>query len=196
MTQGDTEALLAPHLTAIRSAIEGGWKAWHEWQKTKPDPIVLSGRTRASTVYDLVAARLDTYFASVGITTVWKTQFLHVVFPGEKPVILRFKKFLDRRLRTSGIPTEQRLAVDAQQHTFDGMEATWIVAGYIPDSTGLELEKIAISCSYYGDLQWSIDLDEDAESGAIAEPIHPVAPAPPAVRSTRPAAKKKSIEEQ
>lgn len=192
MTRSVAEDLLRPHLDAIRSAINDGWADWLHVQSSKRTPARIRSGTRANLVYDFVTERLEGYFDSQGIVTTRKHQYLQVIFPGEK-LVLRFKKFRDRQLRTSGIPTMHRLAVQAQQEPFEGMEVTYVVAGYLPDATGLELERLALVCSYYNEVLWSIDLE--SETSAVI-PVHTSEPEAPVVRSVRPAAKMANEEEK
>lgn len=195
MSQEAAEQLLAPHLDAIRDAVQGGWGDWLEWQQQKVSTARIRTTTRANAVYDFVTERMEAYFDGVeGVTTNRRNQYLQVVFPGDQIVVLRFKKFRNRQLRTSGIPTEHRLAVEAQAATFEGLEATYITAGYLPDAAGTALERVAITCTYYDQLLWAFDLEP--EELVVPEPMREVEPEAPAVRSTRPAAKKKTSEEQ
>jgi hypothetical protein len=169
MDRQTASELLTPHLDAIRDAIAGGWSDWHQWLQRNPTPTAPSSRTRANVVYDFVTARLEQYFAEVdGVQTNRRSQYLQVAFAGHR-LVLRFKKFRDRKLRTSGIPTEQRRAVEAQEATFDGMAVTYVVAGYLPDEAGVELDLMALACSFYTETLWSIDLEP--ATLPLAEPI-------------------------
>lgn len=191
LTQDAGERLLAPHAPAMHKAITDAWAQWHIDLANNPNMAVLSPRSRASIVYDYMAANAEKYFDEIGVTTSRKAGFLEVTFSDDNAV-LRFKKYKDASLRTSGTPTAQKLEIDMQQVTFDGMTMTYLVAGYLPDDLGLELDTVALTCSYGGRAQWQFDLDMSVV--ADVTPYGQEEPQRPAVRSTRPAAKEESTE--
>lgn len=194
VTRETAHALLEPHLEAIRSMINQGWSDWHAMQAASPRPVSYRTTSRANIVYDNVTNALEAYFTEQGATTSRQRQYLEIVFPDER-LVLRFKKFRDGKLRTSGIATQHRRLVDQQQAAFEGMEVTHAVIGYLPDPVGIELDEVAIVC-WFGDEQlWQIDLPDSA--GSVPIPVRTVetdTDAPP-VRSTRPAAKEATNEE-
>jgi hypothetical protein len=172
--------------------INEGWSDWQAMQAASPKPVLFRKTTRASAVYDFVTNSLENYFTERGATTSRNGQYLKIVFPDQR-LVLRFKKFRDRKLRTSGIETAHRRLVDQQQAAFDGMEVTYAVIGYLPDAVGVELEDAAIVC-WLGDEQlWHIDLP--ASAGAVPQHLRTVELDAPPVRSTRPAAKEATDEE-
>ena len=183
LSREDTERVLAPHLPALRGFIEEGWSEWHEGIAAYPNFAVGTPRTRASFVYDLITPKLEDYFAGVpGVTTTRRRQFLEVMFTDDR-IALRVKKFKGKNLKTSGIPTEQRLEIQAQQVTFDGMSVTHLVAGYLPDKFGDQLEVLAVACSYGERLLWRLDLGCDPVPGSV--PVQEVEPSGPPVRSSK-----------
>lgn len=191
LTQGAGERFLAPHAAGMHKAITDAWAQWHADLANNPGMAVLSSRSRANIVYDYMAANAEKYFDDIGVTTSRKAGFLEVTFSDENAV-LRFKKYKDATLRTSGIPTAQKLEIDMQQVTFDGMSLTYLVAGYLPDDLGIGLDTVALTCSYAGKAQWQFDLDMAVV--ADVTPFEQEEPRRPAVRSTRPAAEEESVE--
>lgn len=191
LTQVVGERLLAPHTAGLHKAITDAWAQWHANLADSPSMAVLSSRSRANIVYDYMAANAEKYFDEICVTTSRKAGFLEVTFSDENAV-LRFKKYRDSSLRTSGIPTSQKLEIDMQQVTFDGMSVTYLVAGYLPDDLGIGLDTVALTCSYGGKALWQFDLDMAVV--ADVTPFEQEEPRRPAVRSTRPAAKEESAE--
>ena len=191
LTQDAGERLLAPHAAGMHKAITDAWAQWHANLANNPSMAVLSPRSRANIVYDYMAANAEKYFDEIGVTTSHKAGFLEVTFSDENAV-LRFKKYKDSSLRTSGIPTAQKLEIDMQQLTFDGMSVTYLVAGYLPDDLGIGLDTVALTCSYGGKAQWQLNLDMAVV--ADVTPFEQEEPQRPAVRSTRRAVKEESAE--
>lgn len=181
--QPEAERILSPHLEAIQGAIEGGWADWMEAVAAAPKLATARTTTRANAVYDRITERAEEYSESAGVPTTRKRQMLTVSL-GEGLLILRFKKFRGRSLRTSGVPTQQRLEMEAQQVTLDGVHATYVVAGYLPDELGLGLDVLAVVCSYNGVIVWRIALGTDGGDGSV-RPIYAVPPQGPVVRSAR-----------
>lgn len=193
LSRTEAEPLLAPHVEALAACLIGAWADWQEAIVLNPKMATVRNSTRADFVYDRMVERAETYFDSVGIFTSKKRQFLTVSLDDGK-VVLRFKKFRNRSLRTSGIPTSQRLEIEAQQVVFEGMAVTHLTVGYLPDELGINLDITAIVCSYNGRPRWSIDLDQ--ASGGLVVPLESTKPVGPTVRSTRPAAREDKSEGQ
>lgn len=191
MTQDEAEAFLRPHLPAIRGFIQDGWQTWIELVTKNPELVGSAKRTRANIVYDQIAQKAEAYFDSEGVPTSTDKQFL-IVSLAEGRLELRFKKFKDSQMHTSGIPTAQMLEIEAQQVVIDGMAVTYLIAGYLPDSLGVGLDNISIVCSYNQDVIWQIDL-LDGGAGAVI-PVVTNDPQGPTVRSTRPAASEEQAE--
>jgi hypothetical protein len=191
LTQEAGERLLAPHANAMHEAIVDAWAQWHEDLANNPKMALLSNRSRANIVYDYMASNAEKYFDEIGVATSRKAGFLEVIFSDDNAV-LRFKKYKDSSLRTSGVPTAQKLEIDRQQVTFDGMNMTYLVAGYLPDDLGLGLDAVALTCNYDGKAQWQFDLDTSITADVI--PVDQIEPQSPWVRSTRPVAQEESAE--
>jgi hypothetical protein len=191
MTKDEAHAVLAPHLPSLRVFVEQGWGEWHQLIATSPFMVESRLVSRANVVYDRISKAAEKYFDELDIPTSWKNQCLTVSLDDGR-IILRFKKFQNRKLRTSGIPTQQRLEFEMQQVVLDGTASTYVVVGYLPDELGMGLDVIALACSYNGTLLWQIDLDQD-EIGDVV-PVRTDAPAGPPVRSSRPAASKEREE--
>ncbi|MET8345632.1 MULTISPECIES: hypothetical protein [Streptomyces] len=170
----EAELILSPHLQKIGGCIELGWRRWLDLLKQDSElGIVISARSRANLVYDFIRYEaVNAFDGSASVTVGDSRGFLLLTF--EERIVLRFKKFRDRKLRTSGVPTQQRREFANQ--VLPGMEAlTHLVAGYLPDKEGLGLERMAIACSLNDDRLWVLELDLGlGETGATA----PVAPMP------------------
>mgnify|MGYP000208557684 CR=1 FL=1 len=182
LSRQDAEAILAPHLAALRGFLEQGWADWHESVLAAPKLAISRATSRANVVYDRITFHAESYFDAQGIPTVRKRQVLTVSLDDGR-VILRFKKFRSRGLGTSGIPTQQRLEFELQQVVLDGTAATYIVAGYLPDELGIGLDVLAIACTYDGRVIWQIDLTEEVTASVV--PVRVDSPQGPPVRSTR-----------
>jgi len=184
ISQRDAEAILAPHLDALRGFLEGGWADWHEMVARSPELATSRATTRANIVYDRITARAEEYFDAQGIPADRRGQMLAVSFDDGR-LIMRFKKFRSRKLSTSGIPTQQRLEFEFQQVVLDGTASTYVVAGYLPDELGLDLDLLAIACTFDGRVLWQIDLAGQGLAPVLPVPVD--SPQGPPVRSTRPA---------
>ena len=188
---------LGPHLQAMRDCVEKGWRQWRQNVAESPSLAKSRTSTRANVVYDHISGLLEEYFDSVGVPTTRKGGYLTAVL-ADGQIAVRSKKFNHpRRLTTSGVPTAQRRAIVNQQVTLDGAAVTFVNVGYYPDDLGLDLDVVAISCTYGNSLLWSIDLlAEEAITAAIpishADGLLDV----PVVRSTRAGATKEKSEAQ
>lgn len=189
LSQRSAETILAPHREALRGFLEQGWADWHESVSSAPILATSRPTTRANMVYDRITHHAEAYFDAQGIPAVRKAQMLTVSFDDGR-LILRFKKFRNRKLGTSGVPTQQRLEFERQQVVLDGTAATYVVAGYLPDELGIGLDALAIACTYHGRVIWQIDLNEEGAASVV--PVRVDAPQGPPVRSARPAAREEA----
>lgn len=158
LTQAEAEVLLENHSPALTKVIADGWKRWR--QLVKDDAAlgaILSNRSRASIVYDCIRHEaLRTFDDTESVVVSEDRGFLLLTF--EERIILRFKKFRDEKLHTSGTSTRQ--AYEYAHQTLPGMESlTHLVAGYLPDEVGIELKTAAITCPLGNGLEWIIELD-------------------------------------
>lgn len=186
LSRQDAEAILSPHMSALRGFLEQGWSDWHESVLAAPKLATSRATSRANVVYDRITLHAEAYFEAEGIPCVRKGQMLVVSFEDGR-LILRFKKFRSRKLGTAGIPTEQRLEFELQQVVLDGTAATYVVAGYLPDELGIGLDVLAIACTYNGRVVWQIDLSDQNTASVV--PVRVDSARGPSVRSTRPAAR-------
>ncbi|MGN6219526.1 MAG: hypothetical protein ACTHNQ_08480 [Microbacterium sp.] len=186
MTEDEARPHLEPHLEAMRKCVEEGWEEWHNTLRLNPAMAVASTTTRANAVYDFIAHRLENYFDSVGVHTSKSRRFLSASIDDGR-IEVRVKKFNHpRRLSTSGIPTQQRRAIQYQSITLDGMAVTYVTVGYYPDEIGQGLDVVAVACHYGRTLLWSIDLREDGTVASTPADIRPLDDLDgPSVRSTR-----------
>ena len=109
--------------------------------------------------------------------------FITVTF--ENRLVLRFKKFTGRRLRTGGVRTKQRRLFEYQQLVLDGMRVTTVVAGYLLNDVQQELQEIALVCPRGSSNEWVITLDAPVDpTGNVTALITPTGSLPTvAVRS-------------
>lgn len=182
LTREDADAILRPHMAALRECVESGWADWH--QAVRDTPFLATSRTtsRANVVYDRISQRAEAYFDAQGIPTSRKRGFLTVSLDGGR-LVLRFKKFRNKKLRTAGISTQQRLAIEYQQPALSGLEVTHATVGYLPDDIGVDLDVMAVACTYGERVVWQIDLF--GEEFAAPVPVRVDEPHGPTVRSTR-----------
>lgn len=171
------QAILAPHISDIVAVLRAGWEDWKDAGRQVPHLVSgKSPRTRASWVHDAMTLEAMRRFADTeGVHVSKKRGFLTLTFE-EGLLVLRFKKFSGRQLRTHGIPTEQRLTFQMQQLQLDGMQVTSVVAGYLLDSIELEMARLAVVCPFGKNNLWIIDLEIP---GAGVAPVVPVAPKDP-----------------
>ena len=173
----EAKAILSPHLEKIGSSINLGWRQWLALLKQDSElGVMISNRTRANLVYDFIRYQAVKAFDGCSDIQISDNRgFLLVTFNNK--IILRFKKFRDRKLRTSGIPTQQRREYASQ--VLPGMEAlTHLVAGYLVDEAGLGLDRAAITCSLDEDQLWVLELDLGLGDVGVPTPVAPLPPGP------------------
>lgn len=171
ITAPEARQLLSPHLKKISACIEEGWKRWRALVDGDAElGLILSNRSRASIVHDCIRHEAKMAFYKDDDVHVSEKRGVTLLTFSDK-IVLRFKKFRDERMRTSGIPTQQSQDYAAQ--TLPGMEElTHLVAGYLPDDTGIGLHLAAITCSLDNDQLWVLDLDLGFEAvPAIPVPL-------------------------
>ncbi|MFC9652338.1 hypothetical protein [Streptomyces sp. NPDC056937] len=173
----EAELVLSPHLQKIGGCIELGWRRWLGLLKQDSElGIVISARSRANLVYDFIRYEaVNAFDGSESVKVGDSRGFLLLTF--EERIVLRFKKFRDRKLRTSGVPTQQRREFANQ--VLPDMEAlTHLVAGYLPDKEGLGLERMAIACSLNDDRLWVLELDLGLGETGVTAPVAPMPTTP------------------
>lgn len=191
MSQDEAEEILRPHLGPLRDIVTNGWADWHASVKASPGLATVRNSSRASVVYDKITERAEAYFDEIGVPTNKKRQFLEIVL-ADGQLVLRFKKFRNRALGTSGIPTQQRRELMYQQVVLDGMAVTHAVVGYLPDELGVGLDVVAVACSYGNRRVWHFDLAADEVVSVV--PVREELFERPTVRSTRPVANEEQVE--
>jgi len=191
MSQTEAQALLAPYLPKIRTALEEGWREWRRHLDGNSRATAHRPSTRANMVYDWTVAAAEREFdGDPAVKMSKKSGFLTLTI-GSGPIIrVRFKKYSSKSLRTSGIPTQQRIAFENQWLEIDGLRVTDVVAGYLLDRAAVEQDRLAVTCPLGGGPLWAIDLD-----GEVAE-VQPIQQLPlddgPVVRSASKKQTKKS----
>jgi hypothetical protein len=175
------ETILSPYLELIGGCL---WRAWDTWKQTQL-PVSVAARSRANLVYDYAADEARRTLSAIEGLQVTEVRGFVLVYVEDK-LLLRFKKFRNNSLTTSGIRTHQQLAFAYQQLTIPGMpEATHLVAGYQLDVFQEEIARVAIACSVGKHLVWSLDIPRP-DTGVVAtfEP-RPSEPRETTVRSAR-----------
>ncbi|WP_411091309.1 hypothetical protein [Streptomyces sp. 049-1] len=187
ITEAEARTLLHPHLPALRACFEGAWKDWQE-----VEPAVVSkapqyrATSRANVVYDFLVSRIQREFEDTpGVTFNSHPGFLAVTFDGR--LVVRFKKFRSKSLTVSQIMTLQQRRLASQELDL-GLNATTVIAGYLLDSLGTELKKLAVVCPLNGENVWEIDLHGEAGSmaGVVTLPTGDSGAPKPGVRSRKP----------
>ncbi|MFF8792785.1 hypothetical protein [Streptomyces globisporus] len=170
ITAPEANQVLSPHLEAISACIDQAWKRWRALVDEDPQlGLILSNRSRASIVHDCIRHEAKTSFLGKEDVHVSEKRGVTLLAFSDK-IVLRFKKFRDDKMRTSGIPTQQSKDFSAQ--VLPGMEElTHLVAGYLPDDTGIGLHLAAITCSLDEDQLWVLDLDLGFDQAVPAIPI-------------------------
>lgn len=166
----EANQLLSPHLRDISDCIDRGWKRWRALLALDTElGIIISNRSRASLVHDFIRYEAVSAFDSDPRVVVSESRGFVLLTFAEK-IVIRFKKFRDGSLRTSGVPTQQSREYASQ--VLPGMEElTHLVAGYLPDEAGLDLDRAAITCTLDKDQLWVLELDLGIEEGALSTPI-------------------------
>lgn len=170
ITAQQASQVLSPHLEKIGSCINQGWQRWrHLIDNDAELGLILSNRSRASIVYDCIRYEATQAFHGKEDVHLSEKRGVMLLTFSDK-IVLRFKKFRDVGMRTSGIPTQQSRDFAAQ--VLPGMEElTHLVAGYLPDDTGIGLYLAAITCSLDDDQLWVLDLDLGIDQTVPVVPV-------------------------
>ena len=161
----DATQILTPHIDDLGKLFSSAWNTWtslpHEVQARH------TRRTRASWIHDDLSEEARALFGGKPEVDVVETRgFLAITF--SNVIVMRFKKFRSKNLRTSGIMTQQRLEYETQQFALPGLPSlTTTVAGYLLDSLEQKLGRLAVVCPFNGDNMWVIDIPLPGEGGAI-----------------------------
>jgi hypothetical protein len=131
--------------------------------------LILGNRSRASIVHDCIRYEAKSTFHGEEDVHVSEQRGVTLLTFSDT-IVLRFKKFRDEKMRISGTPTQQSRDYAAQ--VLPGMEElTHLVAGYLPDDTGIGLHLAAITCSLDDDQLWVLDLDLGFDEAVPAVPV-------------------------
>ncbi|WP_174535403.1 hypothetical protein [Micromonospora chalcea] len=171
----EANRIIGPHLEDLGKLFT---KAWKTWTDLPPDVKARrTRRTRASWLHDDLTEEARQLFENKPDVEVTDSRgFLILTF--ENRLVMRFKKFTSRSLRTSGIMTYQRQAYETQQFQLPGLPSvTTTVAGYLLDALERDFHRLAVVCPFDGDNLWTIDIPMPGEGGQTV-PLSPVAPAP------------------
>lgn len=183
-----TVSVLEPHIAAIRSLADESFAEWRQVVGAASGP--LRGRTRADYFYDAFNNRLVAYFEEQGVRAVPRGQHVQFVFEDER-IVLRVKKYRNAKQKLSGAKTNRQRIIEGQQDSFEGMEVYTLVLGWLPDSAGMELEMVAVSCHYRGDLLWSIPLPPAEAVELPSTTTDPIVP--PAIRPRKSTRRERAV---
>lgn len=191
LTRDEGAELLGPIAADLHACLNSAWQRWLR----HPDAATASRRTRASTVYDYIAEAVELRFAGRdGISLTWRYGSLVMTVHGV--ALIKFKKFRGRRLRTSGISTNERQAFLAQTGVLDGMVVTHLVVGYLLDKLEQETAAIAAAAPLGQGNLWTLDLGEafgDTGQAPLPIKVDPDTGSGPIIRSTEVAADEQSV---
>jgi hypothetical protein len=164
----EAEEALAPHYPDIVASVRTGWRDWREMPPEKA--LKMGKRTRASIVHDGMLAECRTRLDGRQGVTISEKRSRFVVNFDDK-ILLQFKMFQNMKLRTSGIPTVQRMQFMFQQLSLPGVPSpTGVFAGYVLDSLEQDVALIALTRPR-GPFQnkWTIILDDgSAPAGTVS----------------------------
>jgi hypothetical protein len=168
--------------------------SWESWKKIEKGIVRVAPRyratSRANLFYDLLTEQIEAAFAdTAGVSMSRRLGFLTLTFDGR--LVVRFKKFRGKSLKTSQIMTFQQERLSRQELDL-GLNVTTIVVGYVLDPLGAELTKIAAACPLEGENVWTLSLDDD-EFGQFVLPISlPSSGAPKPIIRSKPGATRKN----
>ncbi|WP_330272293.1 hypothetical protein OG205_35755 [Lentzea sp. NBC_00516] len=198
LTRDECESTLSAHAEVLNQCFLTAWERWQEWlPNVKGSPADVSALTRAMALHDFIRAEVIKKFLGVpGVKIKDKRGLLVVCFHDR--VVIRFKKFRGKSLKTSGNWNQQTAAFETHQLELPETSVqpvTHLVAGYLLDELAAGIEKVAVTCLVDGDHYWApIEISSVAtghtatvHSGPAGDPTS----AKPRVRSTR---RKKDIE--
>lgn len=180
---------LQPHLPKLEQCFHDAWARWTAWMaKLDGSPADISPRSRASVLYDFIAAEaIRSFLGASGIKVKKERGFLVLRF--QDRVALRFKKFRNRNLRVSLNSTRQTELFGNQTLEFPAgslKPMVHVTAGYLLDKLALDISLLAITCTADGEHLWApIELLPQRKGAAANFPQQQPAVAAPSVSSTR-----------
>lgn len=177
---------LAPYKEALRECIEAGFNAWRELGRLAMQlRIPLDARARASFIFCHIVFVVRQRFSDVpGVRLMEKRGFPELVIKGR--FVIRFKK-LDKKGRARNASTKQTRLWYGQFDLPDmPPEAVKLVAGYVLDLLGTEIERVLVICPVSTSaVEWMVDLGEPGAATIVEMPRRPKKPKSPPVRSTK-----------
>lgn len=194
LSRHEVHPVLAPYLPLFASAYDNAMESWRVSQRTYTQaPTDLSGSTRANWVFDVLTSDIERALVAdpnARVTRKGRTFYVTV----NNKVCVRFKKFRGPKLGTSSTPT-RRATAWAQQVLLeqeDSGRPTLVVAGYLLDASGLDFERLAVTCRLDGMDVWEpLDFLGIADSSSIV-PLGsaPSAPSGPVVSPAKGASRR------
>lgn len=198
MTRSQCEETLKAYAPLLNECFTAAWTRWRDWLSTMAgSPGDVSALTRAMALHDFIRAEVHARLAGKPGVRIRTTRSLMLVRIHDR-VVIRFKKFRSRSLKTSGNPNQQTIAFDSHQlelPTGSLQPITHLVAGYLLDDLEASIEKVAITCLVDGEHFWD-PIEILAGTSGHTATVHKTEIADPTVskprvRSTR---RKKDVE--
>lgn len=180
----EASRIIEPHLDDLGKLFATAWDSWTDLQ-----PEVRARRTRrtrANWIHDDLSQEARALFGGKpDVEVVEARGFLALTFGNR--IVMRFKKFRGKALRTSGIRTNQRQEYESQQFSLPGLPSvTTTVAGYLLDTLEQKIRRLAVVRPFNGDNVWIIDIPFPGEGGEVyAIPSSPSPTPTVEVRSAR-----------
>jgi len=185
-TQEEAAEILEPFIDPLAELWPAAWGRWTRLGEDYPEAHVhLSARARASLLYDWAAARARTLFSGQEPSVRFEEAYGFLLICIEDHLYLRLKKFRNGTLTSCGIPTRQNRLFAAQEPLPGMPKATNLVLGYQLDPFQTGIERVAVSCSLFNRVMWSLDLPAPGGAVVIKHPAAPQGPLPPSIRSKR-----------
>jgi hypothetical protein len=192
LTRAQCEETLSAHASVLNQCFHAAWVRWRDWLgRVDGSPGDLSAFARARVLHDFIRAEVTKQLIGLPGIRVKDTRGLLVVHIQDK-VVIRFKKFRGKTLKTSGNSNHQTAAFNAHQLELSDdsiRPITHLVAGYLLDELEADIEKVAITCMVDGQHFWAPIEISSEENGHTASVHHTDVADPtsskPGVRSTR-----------
>lgn len=163
--------IIAPHMGRLAASVARGVGKWADAQRDPNVPswlkaslIQVGKGSKASLINGWIRAEVETEFADVPHVLVRrKRQVFYVVVDGR--VAIEFKKFTTTSLGVSRNRTSRQTKITNQTQLVKDADVTptWLTVGYLLDTTGLGIQKIAAACRLGLELKYSFDLETTAD---------------------------------
>ncbi|WP_433268981.1 hypothetical protein ACQPZF_05680 [Actinosynnema sp. CS-041913] len=192
LTRTQCEETLSNHVSVLNECFQSAWERWRDWlPQVKGSPADLTAHARARVLHDFIRAEVKRRLLGKPGVQIKESRGLLVVRIRDR-VVIRFKKFSGKALKTSGNWNQQTAAFDAHHLELSEDELqpiTHLVAGYLLNELEAGIEKVAITCLVEGQHFWPpIEIFTEAAEHTATVHVTDVADptvSKPRVRSTR-----------